>query len=80
MFLVVLSTVELAVVGKSCTKLHWRFSPSKTMVVSVLTYSVMLNKGYVTLSFRFSLLNPLIQITMDYLYLFLWLFSCLSST
>lgn len=80
MFLVMLSTVELALVGKSCTKLHWWLSPSETMIVSNLIYSVTLNKGYVTLSFRFSLLNHLIEITMDFLYLFPWLFSCISTT
>lgn len=44
-------------------------------------YSVALNKGYVTISFRFSLLNNVIQMTtMDFLCSFLWLFSYIRST
>jgi len=63
-----LSTVELAVVGKSCVKLHWRLSTSETMIVSNLAYSVTLNKGYVALT------------VLDFLYLIIsfkspWIFS-----
>ena len=41
MFLVI-STVEVAVAGNSCMKLHCRLSASETMIVSNLTYSVTL--------------------------------------
>lgn len=50
------------------------------MIVPNLTYSLALNKGYVTIRFRFSLLNNVIQVTVDFLCSFLWLFSCISST
>lgn len=56
------------------------FPHQETVIVTDLMDSVALNKGYITISFRFSLLNNFIQMTMDFLWSFLWLFSCISGT